>query len=438
MDKVMTLEEAAALVPDGATIAIGGLSMNSTPMAFVRQLCRRGVKDLTLVAIVNGMAVDWLVAAGCVRTVVTGLISFEGLGLAPAFRSAVERGEVAVEEYSEHLLICRLQAAARNLPFVPTQAGLGTDVLGLHPDTTRLEVDPVSGQSYVACTPLPVDFAVVHAHAADRQGNVRVEPKLVWMDSEIVNAAATTIATVERIVPTSTFKAEPHFTTYPRFMVGAVAEVPWGAYPTSLFPVYTHHRRFYQDYTRAASDQGAFETFFAKRVVGPPTHREFLEANGGAATLLEIRREDDVREDLMVSRRRLRRGRADGRHPCPAVRQPNQSLQRGGPRSSPVCAYLLARRNPRARAGVGGVLHCHRRRPAASGRVHPVRLHLGWRDHAFQLAFRFLDLRPGRSLQHLRLSRRPDRLLRQREQHRYRPILPDPRSGCRGEGAWQT
>ena len=64
MDKVRTLEEAAALVPDGATIAIGGLSMNSTPMAFVRELCRRQVRDLTLVAIVNGMAVDWLIAAG--------------------------------------------------------------------------------------------------------------------------------------------------------------------------------------------------------------------------------------------------------------------------------------------------------------------------------------------------------------------------------------
>ena len=48
MDKVKTLEEAAALVPDGATIAIGGLSMNSTPMAFVRELCRRQVRDLTL------------------------------------------------------------------------------------------------------------------------------------------------------------------------------------------------------------------------------------------------------------------------------------------------------------------------------------------------------------------------------------------------------
>ena len=111
MNKVRTIEEAAALVPDGATVAIGGLSMNSTPMAFVRELCRRQVRDLTLVPIVNGMAVDWLIAAGCVSKVISGLVSFEGMGLAPMFRHAVQSKQIEIEEYSEHLLICRMQAA---------------------------------------------------------------------------------------------------------------------------------------------------------------------------------------------------------------------------------------------------------------------------------------------------------------------------------------
>ena len=94
----------------------------------------------------------------------------------PNFRHAVESGTVVLEEYSEYLLIARLRAAATNVPFIPTKAGLGTDVIGLHPDTTRLETDPVTGEAYVACTPLPLDVAVVHAHAADVLGNVRVDP----------------------------------------------------------------------------------------------------------------------------------------------------------------------------------------------------------------------------------------------------------------------
>ena len=107
--------------------------MNSAPMGFVRELVRSDVRDLTVVSIVGSMAVDWLVASGKVTKVVTGLVSFEGLGLAPNFRRAAEAGDIEVEEYSEHLLICRLQAAAHRLPFVPTKAGIGTDVLAPAP-----------------------------------------------------------------------------------------------------------------------------------------------------------------------------------------------------------------------------------------------------------------------------------------------------------------
>jgi glutaconate CoA-transferase subunit A len=290
VDKVRTIEEAAALVPDGATVAIGGLSMNSTPMAFVRELCRRQVRDLTLVPIVNGMAVDWLIAAGCVSKVVSGLVSFEGMGLAPMFRHAVQSKQIEIEEYSEHLLICRMQAAAYNLPFVPTRAGIGTDVLDLHPETTRLETDPATGTQYVACTPLPIDVGVVHAHGADSRGNVRVDPKLLWMDNEVVNASATTVATVEEILPERAFSAEPHRTTYPRFVIDAVVEVPWGAYPTSCFPTYTNHEAFFADYQRAARNPDDFKAFLEDRVLGPETWAGFLDANGGAATLLDIRR----------------------------------------------------------------------------------------------------------------------------------------------------
>lgn len=290
MDKVHSLEEAAEMVPDGATVALGGLSMNATPMAFVRALVHRGAKDLTLVPIVNGMAVDWLVAAGCVERVVAGLVSFEGFGLAPAFRAAVQAGDVALEEYSEHLLIARLQAAAFRLPFVPTKAGLGTDVLDLHPETTRLEEDPATGEPYVAATPLPVDVAVVHASAADQFGNTRVDPKLTWMDSEIVKAAATTVVTVEQVVPHREFTDSPERTTYPRFMVDAVCEVPWGAWPTSCFPAYTHDAGFFRAYQSAARDPDGFKQFLEERVFGPETHADLLDANGGARMLLDIRR----------------------------------------------------------------------------------------------------------------------------------------------------
>jgi glutaconate CoA-transferase subunit A len=288
--KLRSLEEAAELIPDGATIGIGGLSMNGAPMAFVRTLARRRVKDLTVVAVVAGIPIEWLVAAGCARRVVSGLVSLEGFGLAPRFRQAVQAGHVEIEEYSEHTLICRLQAAAHRLPFVPTKAGLGTDMIGLHPETTRLERDESTGEHYVACTPLPLDFGIVHAAEASLRGNVRAEPKLIWMDGEVVRAAATTIVTVERVIPETTFVAEPARTTYPRFTVDVVAEAPWGAYPTSCFPRYGYDGDFFRSYVSAHTAPEEAQRFWADRVDGPESHGAFLDANGGAATLLAIRR----------------------------------------------------------------------------------------------------------------------------------------------------
>ncbi len=284
MSKITTLEKAAASIPDGSTVAIGGLSMNSAPMALVRELVRQEKKDLDLVAIVAGMAVDWLVAGGCVRRVLAGLVSFEGLGLAPNFRAAVQSGAVAIEEYSEHLLICRLQAQSYNLPFMPTRAGLGTDVLGLHAESgaVREEKDGPTGERYVACTRLPVDVALVHAHEADERGNTRVNPKLVWMDNEIVNAASRTVASVERVVDTAVFTAEPERTTYPRFMIDTVAPAPQGAYPCSCFPDYSHDSDFFMAYSQAARDRETFTQFFQERVAGPETWEDFLAVNNVA------------------------------------------------------------------------------------------------------------------------------------------------------------
>ena len=86
------------------------------------------------------------------------------------------------------------------------------------------------------------------------------------------------------------FVAEPHRTTYPRFLIDAVVEAPWGAYPTSNFPSYTHDEGFFGAYQQAARNPDDFKAFLEERVFGPETWPAFLDANGGAETLLRIRR----------------------------------------------------------------------------------------------------------------------------------------------------
>lgn len=284
--KVLSLADAVAGIPDGAVLGLGGLSMNSAPMAVVREIIRQGKKNLTLVALVAGLPIDWLAAAGSIRRVITGLVSLEGFGLAQHFRQGVQNGQIIVEEYSEHLLICRLQAQAHGLPFVPTRAGLGTDILGLHSNTgtVREEVDPVTGEHYVACTRLPIEIALVHCHEADHIGNARVNPKLIWMDNELVNAAASTIVSTEEIVETDVFRAEPWRTTYPSFMTNTVVPAPFGALPTSMFPSYSHNSAFFERYVAASSDPKSFQLFFEKYVIAPESWEKFLEINALATS----------------------------------------------------------------------------------------------------------------------------------------------------------
>lgn len=255
-------------MPAGASVGIGGLSLNVAPMAFCRELVRAGARDLELIAVVSGMSTDWLIAGGCVRRLIMGLTSFEGFGLAPNFRRAAEAGWIEVDEYSEHTLICALQAAAAGVPFMPTRAGLGTDMIALHPERTREMVDEHSGQRFVACAALQPDIAVIHVHEADILGNARMLPKMIWFDTELVKAAKRVIVTAERIVDTASFRAAPELTAFPAFAVDHVIHAPRGAWPTACWPEYPYDGEFYTAYQRAARDQQTFAELFAEHV-GP-------------------------------------------------------------------------------------------------------------------------------------------------------------------------
>lgn len=266
--KIVSLDAAAELVPDGALLAVGGLSLNCTPMSFCRELVRARRRELDLVAVVSGMSTDWLIAAGCVRTLIMGLTSFEGFGLAPNFRRAAQAGAIDVQEYSEHTLICALQAAAAGVPFMPTRAGLGTDMPALHPDRTWEMVDERSGQRFLACAALQPDVAVIHVHEADADGNARMNPKLVWFDTELVKASKRVIVTAERIIDNDAFRAAPERTSIPGYAVDHVIEAPRGAWPTACWPEYPYDGQFYVDYQRAARDPETFAAFFAEHVGG--------------------------------------------------------------------------------------------------------------------------------------------------------------------------
>ena len=243
---------------DGTSLGLGGLIMSGAPMSFCRELIRAGRSDLELIVMTGGMNVDWLVAAGCVRRVLTAIVSFEGYGLAPSFRRAVERGGIAVEDWSELTMLSAWRAATMGVPYMPTRAALGTDIVADLPERMWTLTDERSGQTFTACAPLAPDVSVIHVNEADELGNARVDPKLTWIDAELGMASRKLIVTAERIVETDTFRAAPERTSIPAYAVDFVVHAPRGAWPTGMLPEYQHDAEYYRRYVAAAKDPATF------------------------------------------------------------------------------------------------------------------------------------------------------------------------------------
>lgn len=99
-DKLRSLADAVALIPDGAVVAIGGNTFHRAPAAALHELLRQGRRDLELVKTAGAYDVDALVGAGRVRRVTAAYVGFETLGLAPMFRRAVEGALVELWEHT--------------------------------------------------------------------------------------------------------------------------------------------------------------------------------------------------------------------------------------------------------------------------------------------------------------------------------------------------
>ena len=235
--KVAPLAELAALVPDGASVALGGSFLHRGPFAFVRELIRRRRKALEIVKQSPGYDIDILCRAGSVARVRAGIVAMEGhLGLAPAYRRAVERREIELEEHACMTLTAGLRAAAYGVPFQPVGGVHGSDLPALNQWASV--PDPYgSGRDVWVIPAIRPDIAVIHVNEANEQGDARVYGTSHW-DRILSRAAKRVFVVAETLAPVETFRERPELTLIPGFMVEAVAVVPQGAWPGSCWPLY--------------------------------------------------------------------------------------------------------------------------------------------------------------------------------------------------------
>lgn len=96
-----TLATALDRVQDGARVILGGQAVDQAPMAAVRALARRGLRDLHLIAGPRtGLAADLLIGAGCVASIEFAQVVLDEFGLAPHFRRAAQEGRLECREHT--------------------------------------------------------------------------------------------------------------------------------------------------------------------------------------------------------------------------------------------------------------------------------------------------------------------------------------------------
>jgi glutaconate CoA-transferase, subunit A len=232
----LSLHDAAGLVQDGSTIALGGMTMYRRPVTFVRELLRRSPRprDLTLLCFTAGYESDLLVGAGCVERVRTCYFGLESFGLAPMFTEAANRGSIEVLEETEASLSMGIRARAGGVGFMPSRAWIGTDLPKLRPDVKTV-TDPYSGEELMAFPAIHCDVAVIHALAGDQVGNVMLNNNL-GVDMELFYIATTVIVTVEKMV--ERLERSVNGLLVPAPGATHIVHAPRGAYPTSCYPEY--------------------------------------------------------------------------------------------------------------------------------------------------------------------------------------------------------
>ncbi len=265
MDKRTTEAAVIAELRSGMTIGIGGWGSRRKPMSLVREILRSNLDNLTLVSY-GGPDVGLLCAAGKVAKVVYGFVSLDSIPLEPHFRVARQTASVAAVELDEGMFQWGLYAAANRLPFLPTRAGLGSDVLKYNPQLKLVKSPYEDAEEFVAMPALELDVALIHMNRADEGGNGQFLGPDFFFDDLFCLAAKRRFMSCEKIVPTRDLLSEGslHTLKINRTMVDGVIEAPGGAHFTECPPDYGRDEAFQKEYAATAKDPEAWKEFKAR------------------------------------------------------------------------------------------------------------------------------------------------------------------------------
>jgi glutaconate CoA-transferase subunit A len=297
-EKVMSLEEAAALVPDGASVGIGGSTLSRTPMALIWALIRAGRKELFCARGITSSEGELLLASGASRHILTSWFSLGIVwGVSRVMRLYTETGRARFEEWSHMAVGLRFRAGAMGVPFLPMRSMMGSDVIERLSDTRQIDC-PFTAEKLVLVPALNPDFALIHVQRCDPYGNAQIDG-LPFMDLDLAMAANGVILTTERIVSNDQIRRAPDQTKIPFMAVDAVVEVPFGSAPHECYGLYEPlfgHLDGYAEQIRQDPEAG-MRAYLDRYFHAPRSWVEYLELLGLDALLDARRRGVSIYDD---------------------------------------------------------------------------------------------------------------------------------------------
>lgn len=191
--KAVSAEEAVAMIPNGATVMVGGFMGVGTPERLLDELVRQRKSGLTIIAndaAVPGKGIGKLFDASLVAT-----ITASHIGLNPKVQEQMMAKKIGVHLVPQGTLVECIRAGGCGLGGVLTPTGVGTIV---EDGKQQIEID---GKSFLLEKPLRSQFALVHAFLADYLGNLSYALTGRNFNPVMAMAADTVIVTADHIVP---------------------------------------------------------------------------------------------------------------------------------------------------------------------------------------------------------------------------------------------
>ncbi|MEM2143205.1 MAG: CoA-transferase [Candidatus Thorarchaeota archaeon] len=282
-DKIISIEEAAKKIPDGAHLFWGGFGYQRPPIAFASELVRQKKRNLTIYTCGSEVDLEIMAATGVATRFEIAFVAIEALGLANNMRRRVAEGKVQVEEYSNLAMAMRFLGGALNVPFMPIRSLMGTDIANksrYRGDKKLKIIDcPFTGEKICLVPSVRPDYSIVHVQRVDAMGNAQIDG-IVGEDIEGSRCGKKLIVMAEELIGTEEVRHHPDQTKIPSMYVDHVVILPFASHPMQVHNYYDYDLPHLMMFHNMTKTEEGWEEYLNRYILGVQDHLEYLNTLG--------------------------------------------------------------------------------------------------------------------------------------------------------------